>query len=72
MCLGLIGAIVAMDGEGNERRAMIEGSPRPVSLLTLPEARLGDTISVHAGFAVAVLERSERRTENEAGATRVS
>lgn len=56
MCLGLIGRIVRIEGEGRELRAFIEGSPRPVSLLTLPEARVDDTISVHAGFAVSVVE----------------
>ena len=58
MCLGLIGEIVAIEGEGIERRATLEGSSRPVSLLTLPEAEVGDMISVHAGFAVAVLSES--------------
>ncbi len=58
MCLGLISRIVAIEGEGVERKATLEGSSRPVSLLTLPEAQVGDTISVHAGFAVAVLSES--------------
>lgn len=56
MCLGLIGRIVTIEGEGRELSAFIEGSPRAISLLTLPEARVGDTISVHAGFGVAVIE----------------
>jgi hydrogenase maturation factor len=63
MCLGLIGEIVAIEGEGTERKAMLDGSPRSVSLLTLPEARLGDTISVHAGFGVAVVEQGVRSTK---------
>ena len=58
MCLGLIGRVLAIEGDGNDRRATLEGSDRPVSLLTLPEAKVGDMISVHAGFAVAVMDES--------------
>lgn len=56
MCLGLIGRIVRIEGEGPGLCAFIDGWPRAISLLTLPDARVGDTISVHAGFGVAVVE----------------
>jgi len=57
MCLALPMRIVAIDGaiatittDGLEQRA---------SLVLVPDARAGDYVLVHAGFALAVLEEAE-------------
>lgn len=57
MCLALPMRIISMDGviatiaaEGLEQRA---------SLTLVPEAKLGDYVLVHAGYAISVLSEDE-------------
>ena len=54
MCLGLVGEVVSLDSDRKVVR--VEGWDRDVSILTLPEAAIGDTIRIHAGFAVGFAE----------------
>jgi hydrogenase expression/formation protein HypC len=54
MCLGAIGAIEATWSEGGVPMASVAG--RPTCLLYTPEAGVGDTILVHLGFAVEILD----------------
>jgi hydrogenase expression/formation protein HypC len=57
MCLALPMRITAVDGvlatiasEGLEQRA---------SLMLVPDAKVGDYVLVHAGFAISVLDEAE-------------
>jgi len=57
MCLALPMRIIAVDGElatistaGLEQRA---------SLTLVPEAKVGDYVLVHAGFAISVLDEAD-------------
>lgn len=54
MCLGLVGEVISVDAE--RQVARIDCWDRDVNILTLPEASVGDTIRVHAGFAVGFVE----------------
>ena len=54
MCLGAIGAIDATWIEGGVPMASVAGSP--TCLLYTPEAGVGDTVLVHVGFAVEILD----------------
>jgi hydrogenase expression/formation protein HypC len=60
MCLGAIGAIEATWREGGVPMASVAG--RPTCLLYTPEAEVGDTVLVHVGFAVEILD-PERATD---------
>jgi hydrogenase maturation factor len=57
MCLGLVGEVVSVDPERQVVR--IEGWDRDVSIMTLPETQVGDTIRIHAGFAVGFVADGE-------------
>lgn len=54
MCLAVAGTIVSIDGE----EAVIDygGARRCAELTLVPQARVGDRVMVHAGFAIAVLD----------------
>ena len=54
MCLGLIGEVVSVDPDRQVVR--VGGWDRDVSILTLPDTKVGDTIRIHAGFAVGFAE----------------
>lgn len=54
MCLAVSGRLVSVqDGEG---RMDCGGVTKSVELTLVPDARVGDTVLVHAGFAIAVLD----------------
>ena len=58
MCLAIPGRIIEIiDGEGLERRARIDigGEEREVSLGMVPDARIGDHLVSHSGFALRVV-----------------
>ncbi len=57
MCL----AVPAKVLEVNESMAKVElaGVTRNVSLMLLPEAKAGDYVLVHAGFAMQIVEEKE-------------
>ena len=57
MCIGLVGSIVGIEGEDLDRVATVDvgGRLRRVGLMTVPEAKLGDEVLIHAGFAVRVV-----------------
>ncbi len=54
MCLGAIGVIRETWDEGGIAMASVAGEP--VCLLYTPEAAPGDSVLVHLGFAVEVLD----------------
>jgi hydrogenase expression/formation protein HypC len=50
MCLAIPAKIVKMDGATGT--IDVEGTRREVSLLLVEDARIGDYVIVHAGFAI--------------------
>ena len=67
MCLAVPGKIVAMS-EGQVSGAVgavgtvdFQGSQLEVSLAMTPEARMGDWVLVHAGYAISIMEAEEAR-----------
>lgn len=61
MCIGLPGRIVALSGSDLDRSAQVDfGSQvRLVSIITLPDAAVGEWIVAHSGFAVRRLTDAE-------------
>lgn len=59
MCLGVPGKIIEVSG----RWAAVEigGARTNVGLDLVPEARVGDYVLVHAGFAVQIVNEAEAR-----------
>ena len=47
--------------EGNRGVAALEGSRTNVLLNLVPDAKVGDWILVHAGFAITLLDESDAR-----------
>jgi len=63
MCLAVPGRVVAIEGEGEFRMARVEfgGVAREVCLAYVPEARTGNYVLVHVGFAIAVVDEAAAR-----------
>ena len=57
MCLAVPVLIKSIDGR--EAEAEIGGVSRRVSLWLTPEARVGDYVLVHTGYAINVLDQEE-------------
>ena len=57
MCLGIPAKIVKIE---NDRGIIdMEGTQREVNLLLQEDAKVGDYVIVHAGFAIQVLDEEE-------------
>jgi len=64
MCLAIPGRILEITGADDLSRAGridFGGLIREASLATVPEARVGDFVIVHAGVALDVLDEEEAR-----------
>jgi hydrogenase expression/formation protein HypC len=61
MCLGIPGKIVATDESASLRMGKIDygGVIKEACLAYVPEAKVGDYVVVHAGFALNVLTPDE-------------
>ncbi len=62
MCLAVPGKIVEIRGDdpvSRTGRVDFGGIVREVSLAYVPEARLGDYVIVHVGFALNILDQEE-------------
>lgn len=57
MCLAIPAKIVSI--HGLEAEIDLDGVRRNVSLYLTPEARVGDYVLLHAGFAIKVLDVEE-------------
>ena len=57
MCLAVPLRVEAI--EGTLARVEMGGVLREVSLMLTPEARVGDYVLVHTGFAISVLDEAE-------------
>ncbi len=62
MCLGIPGEVLAVsDGALRTGRVAFGGVVKDVCLAYVPEAGVGDFVIVHAGFAIARLDRERAR-----------
>ncbi len=59
MCLAVPGRIIEIDQSSNIAKIDVMGVERSVSLDLVPQARTGDHVLVHAGFAISVVDESE-------------
>lgn len=57
MCLAVPAKIISSDGE--LAKVELSGVTREVSLMLLPEAKTGDWVLVHAGFAMQIVEERD-------------
>ena len=63
MCLAVPAKVLKIE-EGNLATVELRGVERQASLMLLPEARVGDFVLVHAGFAMQLVSEAEvRETE---------
>jgi hydrogenase expression/formation protein HypC len=63
MCLGIPGKIIEITTQEGTRMGKIDfdGVELEVCLEATPEAKLGDYVIVHAGFAISTLSESEAK-----------
>jgi len=61
MCLAVPGKILSIQGEDFARTARVSfgGIVKDVSLAYVPEAREGEYVIVHVGFAISVVDEEE-------------
>ena len=57
MCLAIPTRIASIDG--SEAKVEIGGVGRTISVLLTPDARVGDYVYVHTGFAISVVDEEE-------------
>ena len=57
MCLAIPALITKIDGQQAE--ANIEGVSREVSLQLTPEAKVGDYVLLHTGYAISIIDTAE-------------
>ena len=57
MCLAVPVRIVSIDGD--EAETEIAGVRRRVSIFLTPEAKLGDYVLLHTGYAIGVIDEAE-------------
>ena len=57
MCLAIPTLIKSIDG--SQAEVEIAGVTRTISVAMTPEARVGDYVIVHTGFALSVLDQEE-------------
>ena len=63
MCLAVPGQIVSIEGEGDLRMARVTfgGIVKDVNLAYVPEAKTGEYVIVHVGFALSVVDEEEAK-----------
>lgn len=63
MCLAVPGQILSIQGEDLDRTGKVSfgGVIKEVNLACVPEARVGDYVVVHVGFALSVVDEAEAR-----------
>lgn len=60
MCLAVPAKIIRIDGSGQGTASYI-GSEVKVNLSLVPQAKRGDWVIIHAGFAISVMNAREAR-----------
>lgn len=62
MCLAVPGKILSIEGDDPlllQGRVEFAGIVKQASLAYVPEARAGDFVLVHAGFAIALIDEAQ-------------
>jgi len=62
MCLAIPGLVMSMTGgDPLQRTGQVDfgGIVKTINLAYAPEARIGDYVLVHVGFAIAVIDEAE-------------
>lgn len=62
MCLAVPGKILSVNGEGpilRTGKVQFGGVVKEVHLAYLPEAKVGDYVIVHVGFAISIVDEKE-------------
>jgi hydrogenase expression/formation protein HypC len=62
MCIAVSGELIEKDG--SRGRVSVRGNVIPVEL-GLVEAKIGDSLLIHAGCAISILDKSESDELNE-------
>jgi len=57
MCLAIPALITSIDGQ--QAVADIEGVTRDISLQLTPEAKVGDYVLLHTGYAISIIDPAE-------------
>ena len=63
MCLGVVGRIDEINGE--MATAEIMGVRRRISIVLVPEIKIGDYVMIHAGFAINQMDEKDARETEE-------
>ncbi len=63
MCLGIPGRLTDLSWDGDVRMGKVDfgGVSKAVCLAHVPDARIGDYVLVHVGFALTLLDEDEAR-----------
>jgi hydrogenase expression/formation protein HypC len=62
VCLGIPAQVVELvDPEGGIAKAEISGVRREISVALCPEARVGDWVLVHVGFALETMDEEQAK-----------
>lgn len=61
MCLAIPGKILSTTGEETQRTARVDfaGIVKEVNVAYVPEAKVGDFVIVHVGFAISKVDETE-------------
>ena len=65
MCLGIPGEVLSIEEDAHamrKARVRFGGVVREVNLDLVPEARVGDYVVVHVGFALSVIDAEEAQS----------
>jgi hydrogenase expression/formation protein HypC len=57
MCVAVPSLITALDG--SDAIVDVGGITRKASLMLTPEAKIGDYVLIHAGYAISIVDREE-------------
>jgi hydrogenase expression/formation protein HypC len=63
MCLGVPGKILSLKGDGFERLGVVSfaGIEKEIALAFVPDAKCGDYVIVHVGYAISILDETEAK-----------
>ncbi len=63
MCLAVPGKILSVTGAGIEIRGRVDfaGTVKDVSLAFVPDAKIGEYVLVHVGFAITKMSEADAR-----------
>ena len=64
MCLAVPGRIISIDGDDpllRSGKVDFSGAVKRINFAYVPEARIGDYVLVHVGFAISVVDEEEAR-----------